>query len=251
MKSSALIVLLLSTGAAAEVPTYRLTPRTRLLDVSADVLAPSEAQFGLFWLSYTHGVIDRPRLQVSAQFAAYLATLVNASAKLQVVDRPELRASIEAGAYWFALSRLVGSTIVSVPAAARATVPLADEVDLNLALHYRWLALTVPEVSQNSHDLGGEVTLVRYDANGAFTLQGKVPFFGAQHLHLDSLLGKSDVTGILVLDTVSSWSLMLARDQLFSDTGHIRFGLGYRRRPGLLLLESVGNVMLQFDVYWR
>lgn len=251
MKPLALIALLLSTGAAAQVPAYRFTPRTRLLDVSADVLAPSEAQFGLFWLNYAHGLIDRPRLQVSAQVGAYLVTLVNASAKLQVVDRPELRASVEAGAYWFALSRLVGSTIVSVPAAARATVPLADELDLNLALNYRWLVLTVPEVAQNSHDLGAEVTLVRYDAHGAFLLQGKIPFFGAQHLHLASLLGKTDVNGILVLDTVSSWGVMLARDQMFSDTGHIRFGLGYRHRPGILLLESVGNVMLQLDVYWR
>lgn len=251
MRAAALVVLLLSTAAAAEGPAYRLTPRTRLLDVSADVLAPSEAQFGLFWLSYAHGVIDRPRLQVSAQFAMYLATLVNASAKLQLVDRPELRASVEAGAYWFALSQIVGSTILSVPAAARATVPLADELELNLALQYKWQVLTLPAYAQNSHNLGAELSLVRYDANGAFLLQGKIPFFGAQQLHLDSLLGKSNVNGTLVLDSVESWSILLARDQMFSDTGHVRFGIGYRYRPGLIFVESIGNVLVQFDLYWR
>ena len=28
-------------------------------------------------------------------------------------------------------------------------------------------------------------------------------------------------------------------------------GIGYRHRPGVLFVESIGPVMLTFDVYWR
>jgi hypothetical protein len=50
---------------------------------------------------------------------------------------------------------------------------------------------------------------------------------------------------------VSSWSVLLARDHLLGKKGHVRFGLGYRNRPGILLLESIGHLMLRLDIYWR
>ena len=35
------------------------------------------------------------------------------------------------------------------------------------------------------------------------------------------------------------------------DTTHLRVGAGYRNRPGILIVDSIGNFIFQFDVYWR
>jgi hypothetical protein len=70
-------------------------------------------------------------------------------------------------------------------------------------------------------------------------------------MRAESILGNRVLEGTLALDDLSAWSVMLARDQLFDKKGHVRFGIGYRHRPGLLLVESLGPVMMTFDVYWR
>jgi len=72
-----------------------------------------------------------------------------------------------------------------------------------------------------------------------------------QTMRVADLLGKADAGGALVLDDLSSWSVVISRDQLFGDVAHVRFGVGYRNRPGILLVDSLGNLVLEFDVYWR
>ncbi len=235
-----------------ELPAPSLPPgtaRNRLPDQTAEVLQPGEGQFNLFYLQYSRGLL--PGLQLSAQLGAYLLTLVNLTAEYQIVDRDELRASVELGAYWFALSPVLAINALQVHLTPRVTVPLGGDFELNLAPTLRAQVLALPGLSQNVRDLRGEVSLIRYDPFGAWMLQGRFPLLTQQTLHVDELLGQANVTGSLLLDDLDSWGVVLFRDQLIGDTAHLRFGLGYRRRPGLLLADSLGNLILQFDLYWR
>ena len=243
MKASALVLLLLCS------PALAATPRNALLDVSADVLEPGESQVNVIWGQYSRGVL--PGGQVSAHLSPLLLSLVNLSAKAQVLDRPELRVSVEGAAYWLAAGRIARINAFAFPFAVRGTVPLSDTLQLNLGAGYRRLVFDAAAASLNSNLLHVETTLVRHDEHGAFLLTARVPLLNIQQQRAENVLGGRVLEGTLALDDVSSWSLMLARDHLFDSTGHVRFGLGYRHRPGILLVESLGPVMLTFDLYWR
>ncbi|HEX8822655.1 MAG TPA: hypothetical protein VF794_22195 [Archangium sp.] len=243
MKTSALVLLLLCS------PALAATPRTALLDVSADVLEPGESQVNVIWGQYSRGLL--PRVQASSHLSPLLLTLLNLSAKAQVLNRPELRVSVEGGAYWLAAGSLAGLHLFAFPVVVRGTVPLSDTLQLNLGAGYRRLVLDAEETSLNSNLLHAETTLVRHDSRGAFLLTLRAPLLNLQHLRAQSLLGNRVLEGTLALDDISSWGVMLSRDQLFGKTGHVRFGLGYRHRPGFLFVESIGPVMLTFDMYWR
>lgn len=243
MRALALALVLLAA------PALAATPRNRVLDATADVLEPGESQVAVFWGQYARGLL--PGLQVSAHLAPYLMTLLNASVKAQVLNRPELRVSLEGSAYWFVLGRPAGIDIAAFPLALRGTVPLADNLELTLAGSYNHFIFSTEESDLGYGRLRAEATLVRYDPRGAFLLTAEMPLLSTTRAQLDSLLGKSNITGSLTLDDVSSWSLLLARDHLLGQKAHIRFGLGYRNRPGILLLESIGNLMVRLDIYWR
>ncbi len=243
MRASALVLLLLCS------PVLAATPRHAMLDVSADVLEPGESQINVIWGRYARGIL--PGVQVSSHITPILLTLLNLSAKAQVLNRPELRVSVEGGAYWLAAGRLVDINAFAFPAAVRGTVPLSDTLQLNLGAGYQRLVLDAEQTSLNTNQIHFETTLVRADARGAFLLTGKLPLLNLQRVRTESVLGNRVLEGTLALDDVSAWSVMLARDQFFGKTGHARFGIGYRHRPGILLVESLGPVMLTFDMYWR
>ncbi|HSP77364.1 MAG TPA: hypothetical protein VLQ93_02455, partial [Myxococcaceae bacterium] len=201
------------------------------------------------WAQYSRGVL--PGVQVSGHLAPMLLTLANLAVKVQVLDRPELRASVEGGAYWLGIGRLLNANAMAFPLAARGSVPLADDLELHLGAGYQRQVLSLEEVSFDRNVVHAETTLARYDGHGAFLLTAKLPLFSVQRVSTQGTLGSELLAGSLALDDVSSWSVMLARDHLFGRTGHVRFGLGYRHRPGVILLESLGNVLLTFDIYWR
>ena len=239
---AALALLLASSALAA-------TPRNRITDLTADVLEPGESEIGVFWLRYTRGVL--PGVQVSTHSVPFLMTLLNASAKVQLLNRPELRVSLEGSAWWFALGSAADVDIASFPFVLRGSVPLADNLDLTLGAGYSWFILNSGDTDLSYQRLRAETTLVRYDSRGAFLLTAELPLLNTTRARLDSLLGKSNIAGALTLDDVSAWSVFLARDHLLGETAHVRFGFGYRNRPGIILVESIGNFMLRFDVYWR
>jgi hypothetical protein len=219
------------------------TSRTRLLDVSAKVLEPGESQISLLWGSYSRGIV--PGLQLSADFAAYLATLANLSADYQLVNREELDLSVGAGVYYLVLGQFAQSTVAVIPAELRLSTPLAERWELALASRYRFTIIETGDIKQRGGSLGLEVALVRYDRSGAWLLRGNVPIFSVAQLQVRQLRGLS------VLDDVSSWGATLSRDQIFGKSGHVRFGLGYRHRPGIIAFESFGNLMVDFGLYWR
>lgn len=231
------------------LPALAETPRNHVTDLTADVLEKGEDEIGVFWGRYARGVL--PGVQVSTHAVPFLLTLLNASAKVQVLNRPELRVSLEGSAWWFSLGHFAGVDIASFPLVMRGTVPLADNLDLTLAGGYSWFILHSKESDLGFARLRAESTLARYDSRGAFLLTAELPLLNTTHTRLDSLLGESNIAGSLTMDDVSSWGVVLARDHLLTDKAHIRFGLGYRHRPGILLIESVGNVMFRLDVYWR
>lgn len=230
-------------------PALAATPRNRITDLTADVLEPGEDEIGVFWLRYTRGVL--PGVQVGTHAVPFLMTLLNASAKVQLLDRPELRVSVEGSAWWFSLGSFAGLDVASFPLVLRGSVPLSDRLDLTLGAGYSWFILNSEDTDLSFQRLRAEATLVRYDSRGAFLLTAELPLLNTTRARLDSLLGKSNIAGSLTLDDVSSWSVFLARDHLLGETAHVRFGLGYRNRPGIIVIESIGNIMLRLDVYWR
>ncbi len=230
----------------AEAPK-RLRP-TCLHDVTADVLPPGQGQFNLFYLQYSRGLL--PGLQLSSHLGGLLITLVNLTGEYQFLDRPELRASIELGGYWLALSQLLKTTIVQVHAIPRATVPLPAGFELTLAAEARVLILDAQGVNQNTRDVRGELSLVHEDRGGAWLVQARFPILTQQTMRLAELLGKTNVSGSLVLDDLSSGSIVLARDFAGGIT-HFRIGAGYRNRPGIFFVDSFGPVILFIDLYWR
>jgi len=245
MRTFALLaaLLLLATSARAE------TPQNRLLDVSADVLEPGEDQFSLLYAQYTRGIV--PRLQLSAHLAPYLLTLANGCARFQLVRGPELRVSVEGGFWWFALSEIAQTRLFAIPADARATVGLGGPYEVTLAGTFQWLQFETGTQRTDARRVNAEATLVRHDAKGAFFLRARLPLFVNHGMRVASLLGEGDVTGSLTLDDLSSWSVLVARDHIFKQNVHLRFGLAYRNQPGILVIESMGNVLLTFDLYWR
>jgi hypothetical protein len=243
MRIAALMLLLLSA------PALAATPRTALLDVSADVLEPGEDQWNLFWAQYSRGVL--PRVQVSGHLAPMLLTLANLSVKAQLLDRPELRVSVEGGVYWLGIGRLVALDAFAFPMAVRSSVPLADDLWLHMGAGYHRQLLRVEGLGYDRHLVHAETTLARHDSRGAFLLTAKMPLFSVQQVRLEGPLGGGVLNGALALDDIAAWNVMLARDHIFGKTSHVRFGVGYRRRPGLIFLESLGHVLLTFDVYWR
>lgn len=242
--------LLCAVLLGAGPPPEPATPRSQLLDVSADVLAPSESQIGLFFAEYAHGVF--PGFQLSTHLAGDVVTLVNLSAKLRLLNRPELRASVEVGALWAPVATvLLHANVLSIPAALRATAPLGGRFELNLAATYQSWNLNVGTLQLVSQSFGTEADLVRMDDSGAWLLQGRLPLATLRREVVTVEGTRTAFVGVNALADSASWSVMLARDLLFGDSGHVRLGLGYRRTPGILIVESIDHVIVQLGLYWR
>jgi len=230
----------------AEAPK-RLRP-TCLHDLTADVLPPGQGQINVFYLQYSRGLL--PGLQLSSHLGGFLVTLVNLTGEYQLLDRPELRASIEVGGYWLPVLHLLDMTVVQVHAIPRATVPLPAGFELTLAAEVRAWILATPPVKQDTRDLRAELSLIHEDEGGAWLLQARFPILTQQNMRLAELLGKTNVSGSLVLDDLSSWSLVAARD-FGNMAAHFRIGIGVRNRPGIMFVDSIGKLILFADFYWR
>lgn len=226
-----------------------------MYDISADVLPPGQSQMGLFFANYTRGIL--PRFSLSSHLAGDALGVLNLEAKMAVLKREELRLSAELGAIWPASLQLAAHwllpelsfAMVKLPMGVRASTPLASNLELHLAGLGDLSYLQLAESSQWSFGLRSELTLALYDHKGAFLLRARFPLLTHSLSTLD-LFG-AQLSGTLVLDDLASWGILLARDHIFSETIHLRLGLGYRHRPGTILLDSIGRVLVELDVFWR
>lgn len=229
--------------------------RVKLYDVSADVLPQGQGQLGLFWANYARGIV--PGVQLSSHLAGDLVGVFNLSAKFALLQAPELRLSAEVGAVWplslegFSRALGPGQTLRALlfPAALRATTPLWDDIELNVAWHADATLVVMNGMEQGGLGIRSELTLVRYDSRGAFLLTGRFPLLMRSTMQVQAY--GSALGGALTLDELDSWGVLVARDHIFGETAHVRLGLGYRHKPGIVLVQSIGHVLLEFDVYWR
>lgn len=243
--------------AAPEAPVSTIPLQVRALDVSADTLPVGQGEFHLGWLAYHRGIL--PGLTLSTHGLAWLGTIANLTARVQLVERPEFRLTAQLGGYW-----LLGGTVltaiatpeattylVSVPGELRASVPLAERVELNVAALGTGLWGSVGELlSTSGISVAAEAGLGFYDDHGAWLVVGRLPLMARQSMMASAAQGLR-LEGTVVMDDLAGWSVLVARDQLFGDTFHGRFGMGWRGRPGVILLEGVGSFVVQLDLYWR
>ena len=219
----------------------------RLLDQSADVLVPGEYEVGVLYGRLSRGLF--PGFQASAHLAAYLIGFVNLNGKYLLVDLPELRLSIDAGVWWLASGRLIRVQLLYVPVELRASVPLPKGFEANFAFQASFLEAGTNESTLRSAGLGAEATLVRYDSIGAWFLQGKVPLVAGAGGRF-ALYGAT-FEGMAPFGNLAAWSVMVGRDQKIGRSAHLRVGVGYRNRPGIVVVESLGPVAYNLDFYWR
>lgn len=241
-----LSVLTLSPAAASAQ-----TARTRLLDMTADVLKPNESEFGVLWARYAIGLA--PGLQVEAELAGYLVSLVNLRAEYQFVRYKDFRMSAEVAGFWFAAgaSEKVDLTALAVPMWIHATTPIQGPYELTLGAGYRIIHLANANSSQQFRSLTAEASVIRYDRRGAWLVTVKAPILRTAAVNAEDVLGNSALSSSLTLDDTNAWSVLFARDQTFGKTTHFRFGAGYRNRPGIIAVESWGRAVVELDLYWR
>lgn len=257
------LVAPLRAGATTELQAEAAPPesgiplRVRTLDVSADTLPAGQGEFHLGWLAYHRGIL--PGLTLSTHGLAWLGTVANLTARVQLVDREELRLTAQLGGFW-----LLGGTLYtaiaapeattylfSVPGELRASVPVADRVELNFAALGTGLWGSVGDLlSASGISVAAEAGVGLYDDHGAWLFVGRLPLMARQSVSSSGTLGL-ELAGTVVMDDLTGWSVLVARDQVFGDTLHGRVGMGWRGRPGLFMLEGIGSFVVQLDVYWR
>lgn len=246
-----LLGFFLALSSSAQASSGRLS----LLDLSADTLGRGNWEVGLFWGRVARGMT--PHLDLSTHGVAWLAGAPNVLAKWRFLDRSELRASVEGGAIWVASAALFTSpgekwpVLLFLPLEVRATLPLAPAYELHLGAIGRWNVTNIPGLGLGTASLRMDVSFARSDSSGTWLLMGRFPLFTRASIKLDSLLGASDVSGTLALDELASWGVLVARDQMLSERVHGRFGVGYRNTYGIVAYESLGHLLLTFDLYWR
>jgi len=240
-----LLVALLAPNARA------VEPAARLVDVTADILPPGKGDIGVFWGRYRRGIL--PWLQLGTHLAGDAALVPNLSAKALLLDRDELRVSAEAGVAWVAVLMLTPSRplVLFVPAALRATLPLADRWEINAAWTYRATMMGATGSGLDTSWLHFEPGIVRYDRFGAWMVTAIVPLLTRATASLDKVLGKTNVSAVINLDDLDAWGLLLSRELCLGGATHLRLGIGYRNRPGILVYESMGYVLTSLDLYWR
>lgn len=249
-----LSALLLAIALSSMQPASAVEPRTALVDLSADTLEPGAWELGMVWARVSRGIV--PGLHLSTHALGWPFGALNLFGKWQFVDRPELRASVEGGALWLASAALLADgddtpIFLVFPFELRASVPLSTHFELHLGALGRWTVADLGGAGLSTTSLRLDVSLSRSDAWGAWVATGRFPLFTRAGIRLDSLLGVSDVAGALMLDDLASWGLVLARDQVIGQRLHLRAGVGYRNTYGILLYESLGHLLVTFDLYWR
>lgn len=237
------------------LPEPTFNPQDRLLDLSADTLAAGEWEIGLFWGRVARGIT--PNLQLSTHALGWPLGALNVFAKWRFFNHENLRASVEGGVVWVASAMLLGNPgesrplLLFVPVEFRATVPLADNLDLHLGGIGRWSSLDMEGAGLGAATLRLDLSVARSDSMGAWIASARAPLVTRASLNTDELLGRTNVAGAIALDELPSWGLLIARDQVFGNHWHARLGLGYRNTYGILMYESLGHVLVNLDVYWR
>jgi hypothetical protein len=241
-RSLILITLLTCTSALAQ------TKQTRILDSTADVLAAEENEIGIFWARYARGL--GRGFEASTHAGGLLISLVNLRLEYQAYRSDKLRVSLDATGEWLAGAQAAGLTLLHFPLALHSTFPLAQSWEMTISPQYDIVQLGTPTVNSNVRTASVQSTLVRYDKSGAFYLEGELPLFVTQST--DALVAPGvSIAGFVTTDSMASWSLLVGRDQAFGYSGHMRLGVGYRRTPGIIFLQSLGHALVQLDIYWR
>lgn len=248
-------LVVLGAVLALSLPALAVDERTRICDLSADSLKPGESEWGLIWGRYTRGVL--PGLQVGTHIGLDALSLLNGFARYQFLDRPELRASIDVGLVWVALPFLFAEegarppVILFFPVELRASVPFSGNTELHAAWAFRGAWSSLVGSALGTSNVRVDLTLAHHDSAGAWLLMGRFPLFSRTTASMDALVGGTSEAAAVVLDDLAAWSITVGREFVFGETGHVRFGAGYRATPGILFVESLGHLTLLFDVYWR
>jgi len=247
------------------VPARAVDTRTYPYDVSARVLPDQTNEFGLWALRWSRTVM--PGLQLSSHLGSLAMLSPSFYAKWSVVDLPNLVLTLDGGLLWLApaLAQSGGLTQPGlaghVPLAVKATVPLFGASELTFAWAGDMLGGRVYAGGQGSGAMNlsarFETTFVSTDDSGAWIAMLKVPLFYRLGLQVDSLVGSNPLPGI-TFDSVPAWSVVVARDLVFSmplaegiTDGHLRLAAGYRNRPGILFVESIGQLILYAEFFVR
>ncbi len=177
------------------------------------------------------------------------ATFLNLNARLLLVDDPQIRVIAEIGAGYLVVGPLIGTVAYHVPAELRSTIPITENWNVSTALKYRALGFDRKEVAMNFHSFVWASNIVRHDPSGAFFVELTMPL--ANITRNRSTFQGLDLAGTLVLDNVPAWGVLVGRDQRIGKSAHLRFGVGYRNKPGIIVVDSIGNLMATLDLYWR
>lgn len=240
------ILTLLMLGTQEPVPD--VPHDRRLIDLSADTLEQGEWQINLAGLFYSRGVL--PWLSLSTSLLGDAATVANLSARFRLINLPGLRMTSEIGGGYLVLGAFIPSFgFATARAEVRATISLADNWEMSMAPVYQLLRIKLEDFDWLNHGVSWTMVLVRHDDLGSMYLQFTVPALSIAQARLN--IGGVPTSGVLALDNMPAWGVMLGRDHRIGKTGHLRVGIGYRNRSGLLVLESIGNLMLSLDYIWR
>lgn len=249
----AFLFVVMPDARATDAP--EIDPQNRILDLSADTLDRAEWEVGLFWGRVARGVT--PNLQLATHALGWPLGALNVFAKWRFFNDENLRASVEGGVVWVASAALFGAEgtkaplLLFVPVELRATVPLADNLDLHLGAIGRWTLMNVEGAGIGATTLRMDLSVVRSDARGAWIATARVPLVTRASMNVDELLGASNVAGVIALDELPAWGVLIARDHMLGKRWHARLGLGYRNTYGILMYESLGHVLVNLDLYWR
>jgi hypothetical protein len=259
----ALLALLVSPVASA------VDERTYPYDLSARVLPSDRLELGMFWGRVSKTLASG--LQLTTHGLA-LAGAPNLYARWQFFDSPQIAASVEGGVLWTSIVQSIDSALSQanvpsvslgppsffVPISLRGTAPLGEDLELTLA--WRLESQLIPSWGGlwTKNNLRLDTTLVRSDASGAWIAQLQVPLFVQLAVFGDESGGSPDGRAMLTLDALSAWRFTVSREFVFpfkigalADDAHLRLGAGFRNSPGIIFVESIGNVVFVADLYFR
>lgn len=258
-------ILLVVLGSLASGPAASaLDERTYAYDLSARVLPRDRTELGLFNARLSKTFL--PGLQLTSHLAGLLVA-PNLYVRWQFLDVPQLAASLDGGVLWASALQVLGGLpglpeipfFVAIPVALRGTVPILPDTDLTFAWRFETqIGKILPGQVSGNNTLRFESNFVRTDPSGAWILQFTLPVFVQSATSLASFLGETNLTGLVTLDALPSWSLLVSREFVFAaDVGaiaqeaHLRLGGGYRHTPGIMFVESFANVVVVADLFFR
>ncbi len=219
----------------------------RLIDISADMLEAGEWQINLAGAFYSRGIL--PWLSLTTSLLGDVVSMANLSARVRLLDTAALRLTAEVGGGYLIAGPYLGFGFALANGEVRATIPLNDVWEVSVAPKYRLVSLKFADTNTFFHNVSWTTVLIHHDPYGAMYLDFTVPALTITQARAN--IGGVTVAGTLALDNLPAWSVMLGRDQRIGQTGHLRLGVGYRNRPGIIVLDSFGNLMVSLDYIWR